>query len=186
MSRSTLISAVFCSFALSAFVVGTTPAAAQEMAAPYLRAEVRTDTAVWVHLMNHDLPIAVSDWQLTDAEGTAVPLASVLPNTRDTALLTPASPIDPRRVYYAAVPSLGLKVRVRFDGWFRTLYSDKALGATIAEDGASTTFRVFAPRATGVKLYLYDDKDDKPDGARESIAMTRDSMVCSKQPCPAT
>lgn len=174
MSKSRLISAVFCSFAFTAVMAAPAPVAAQEIVAPYLRAEIRTDKAVWVHVLNHALPLQVSDWQLTDAEGTVVPLASVLPNTRDTALLTPKAAIDPRRVYYAAVPSLDLKVRVRFDGWFRTLYSNKAMGASIAEDGTSTTFRVFAPRATGVKLYLYDEKDDKPEAARAVVPMTRD------------
>lgn len=174
MTKARLFSALFCSFAFAATPVSV-PTSAQEAAAPYLRAEVRTDKAVWVHLMNHPLPMKVSDWRLTDAEGKVIPLTSVLPNTCDTALLTPKAPIDPRRVYYAAVPGLGLKVRVRFDGWFRTLYSDKVMGATIAEDGKSTSFRVFAPRATAVKLYLYDSKDDKPAAARETITMTRDT-----------
>ncbi|WP_262692175.1 alpha-amylase family glycosyl hydrolase [Kordiimonas aestuarii] len=151
-----------------------TAAQAEQASAPYLRAEIRTDKAVWVHLTGAGLPLTVNAWVLEDAAGAMVPLASVLPNGKDTALLTPAAAIDPRRVYYARVPALNLKARVRFDGWFRTLYSAKPLGATISPDGNTTSFRVFSPRATAVKLYLYDNATDGPAAAREVIPMRRD------------
>ena len=66
---------------------------------------------------------------------------------------------DIRRVYYLEVPSLNQKTICSYDGWFRELYSVKALGANV--DDGKTVFRVFAPRATNVILYLYNGKDDK-------------------------
>ncbi len=73
--------------------------------------------------------------------------------------------IDKRRVYYLEIPKLKLKSLCNFDGWFKQLKSDKELGANISTDGKSTSFRVFAPRATAVKLYLY-----KPENSIEQKA----------------
>ncbi len=62
---------------------------------------------------------------------------------------------DKRRVYYLSHNGLNLKELVSFDGWFKVLKSDKELGANVNELKTETSFRVFAPRATAVKLYLY-------------------------------
>ena len=70
------------------------------------------------------------------------------------------------KVHAKNQPSL----RARFDGWFPDLVSDKALGANIAADGASTTIRLFAPRATAVTLYLYDTA--KSNSVQKSLPMT--------------
>jgi 1,4-alpha-glucan branching enzyme len=42
----------------------------------------------------------------------------------------------------------------------RDLHSDKELGANISEDGKQTAFRLFAPRALKVILYLYNNNED--------------------------
>jgi pullulanase/glycogen debranching enzyme len=74
------------------------------------------------------------------------------------------SGVDKRRVYYVEIPTLKLKTLCSYDGWFSQLKSDKELGANLSEDKSQTTFRVFAPRATQVKLYLYESTGlvDKP------------------------
>ncbi|MFY7733627.1 MAG: alpha-amylase family glycosyl hydrolase [Bacteroidia bacterium] len=72
--------------------------------------------------------------------------------------LNTISGVDKRRVYYLEIPKFKLKTLVTYDGWFKTLKSNKELGANISDDGKQTTFRVFAPRATMVKLYLYKPK----------------------------
>ncbi len=152
------------------------PKAAAVQNVTSLRAEVRTAKAIWVHVdaPDENRPLLVSDWQLTDARGQKISLAAVLPNTRREMLLVPTDPIDIKRVHYLEHLASGEKVRVRFDGWFRTLYSAKAMGATIAQDGTSTTFRVFAPRADAVNLYLYDSADDSPEQARKRVSMSSD------------
>ena len=137
-----------------------------------LRAEIRTDKAIWVHVQGASLlPLDLGDWQLNMADGTPIPLVEVLPNDADELMLVPAVPLDITRVYYVTLPSAGLKVRARFDGWFRTLYSAKPLGATIR--AGSTSFRVFAPRARTVTLYLYAQANDSK--AQQEVVMARDS-----------
>ena len=153
------------------------PEAAATQSVKNLRAEVRGPKAIWVDVETaaDARPLKIEDWRLTDAAGHEIALAAVLPNTLREMLLVPAQPIDIKRVHFVEITGGGPKVRVRFDGWFRTLYSDKALGAVIAKDGKSTSFRVFAPRADGVRLYLYEGADDAPANARQKVDMVRDA-----------
>ncbi|MCF8254490.1 MAG: pullulanase [Bacteroidia bacterium] len=88
--------------------------------------------------------------------------------------LTPEKSIDRRRVYYLEIPELKEKILCSWEPWFKTIKSDKELGANISGDGKSTSFRVFSPRATELKLYLYKNKDQKE--ADEIIAMKSDEM----------
>jgi len=152
------------------------PEAAAKQNVTNLRAEVRGAKAIWVDVETaaDARPLKITDWRLSDAKGREIALAAVLPNTLRESLLVPAEPIDIKRVYYVEIKDGGPKVRVRFDGWFRTLYSGKPLGAVIGADGKSTSFRVFAPRAEAVKLYLYDKADDTPAEARQTIDMEQD------------
>ncbi|WP_343269994.1 alpha-amylase family glycosyl hydrolase [Kordiimonas marina] len=138
-----------------------------------LRAEIRGEKAIWVREVGGKR-LDPALWQLTDAKGGVIPITAVLPQQADTVLIVPKQPINIRRVYYVALPADKLRVRARFDGWFRTLYSDKPLGANVAPDHKSTTFRVFAPRATAVSLYLYDKPDEKPNSLMEPLALVRD------------
>lgn len=73
--------------------------------------------------------------------------------------LVPESSIDIRRVYYLTIPSLNQKILCNWDPWFKQLKSNKELGANINQN--TTTFRVFAPRATMVKLYLFSNQNQK-------------------------
>jgi pullulanase len=67
----------------------------------------------------------------------------------------PAVDLDRRRVYYIDEMSHNLHALVSFDGWFRHMYSDKKLGAFYDARSGKTIFRIFAPRATQVFLFLY-------------------------------
>jgi pullulanase/glycogen debranching enzyme len=129
---------------------------------PRLRAELRSDDTVWATLTGENVtrPLDAAAWRLTDGQGRPIPVAHVVPNTATETLLVPAQPLDPKRVYYLELPALSLKAHVRRDPWFRTLYSDKPLGANI--DDGLTTFRLFSPRADRVRLYLYRHADDPP------------------------
>ena len=139
---------------------------------PSVKAEIRRSGTIWVQFEGADRPLSPSSYRLTNADGQEVPIADILPNEEKTALVIPAEPIDIRRVYYLELPEWRQKTLCSFDGWFRELYSDKPLGANIAADGSSTAFRLFAPRAEMVKLYLYEGKDDEE--AKEVIEMEVD------------
>jgi len=178
-----LIGVVTVCAALQLLVGGETvaqskvPEVAAVQAVKNLRAEIRAPKAIWVDVDADTTarPLKISDWVLTDAKGREIALAAVLPNTDREMLLVPAEPLDIKRVHHVTLKEAGLKVRVRYDGWFRTLYSAKALGATIAPDKNSTGFRVFAPRASAVKLYLYSGADDAAGDAQQVIEMVSDA-----------
>jgi len=115
--------------------------------------------------------LSPSDYQLTSEDGRRIPIAQVLPNTATDSLMALGEDIDPRRVYYLSYPRHRLKSLCKRDGWYRTLYSNAALGAHVAPDGQSTTFRLFAPRAERVGLYLYRNAEDLPSDAWKTIDM---------------
>lgn len=143
---------------------------------PRLKAEIQGEKAIWVRLSGTGVSrsLAPLDYKLTDAKGALVPVAAIVPRTSTELLLVPASPIDRRRVYYLEYPANGLKTLCRRDGWFRQLYSTKILGAEVESNGRQTTFRVFAPRAERLQLYLYDHEDDSIQQCRQQVQMQRD------------
>lgn len=102
-------------------------------------------------------------FDLTNAKGTHIKIKSVqIINQTKTSvsIIIQAEPdIDKRRVYYLKSHEIKETVLVSYNEWFKTLKSSKPLGADIIEN--KTHFGVFAPRATEVKLYLYQHKDDK-------------------------
>jgi pullulanase/glycogen debranching enzyme len=104
-------------------------------------------------------PLLPADYRLTDAAGSEIPIAAVLPMEAHSALVKPAVPIDRRRVHFMEIPSLGLRTPCTFDGWFRQTYSAQPLGANIQAD--TTAIRLFAPRADTVRLYLYQGRKDQ-------------------------
>ncbi|KAA3663059.1 MAG: pullulanase [Calditrichaeota bacterium] len=122
-----------------------------------LKAELKNENLIWAEILG-ERPLVPSAYRIIDARGNEIPVAGVLPNESRTTLIVPAQPLDKKRVYFLAIPSLELKAHCSFDGWFRDTYSTKELGANV-ENGA-TSIRLFAPRAELVKLYLYKGKDD--------------------------
>jgi pullulanase/glycogen debranching enzyme len=140
-----------------------------------LIAEINATNTIWVQLSGDEVNRSnkAEDWLLEKFDGTVIPIEEILPNTSDEALLKPHSSFDKNRVHYLTYKPLNLRVLCRFDGYYRTLYSSKELGANVASDKKSTSFRLFAPRAEGVKLYLYDNKDEVT--AKQTLAMQRDA-----------
>jgi pullulanase/glycogen debranching enzyme len=145
-----------------------------DQTAPRLRAEIHGPTDIRFTLVGADHPTDHTAYRLTNGQGVDVPIASVRSIAVSEALLVPASALDPMRVHYLEIPSIGVRALVRRDPIFRTLHSDKPLGAVIAEDGSATTFRLFAPRADAVRLHLYRDRLDRPDDARRVVEMEQD------------
>jgi pullulanase/glycogen debranching enzyme len=146
-------------------------------AAPEIRfrAEIHGPTAIRFTLSGTERPSDAAAYRLTDGQGQDLPVADVLPNTATESLLIPRAPLDPLRVHYLEIPDLGLRTLVRRDPIFRNLYSAKPLGAVVAPDRSTTTFRIFSPRAHAVRLYLYDDMHDSPDEAVRVVNMVRDA-----------
>jgi len=130
-----------------------------EIQPPSLKAEFRDPFTIWAHIGGLDRSFETADYIMTTAEGSEIELAGILPNTATETLISTQKPINIDQVHYLSIPSENLKTAVSFDGWFRRLYSDKTLGATIAEKGSGTTFRLFAPRADNVRLMLYETAD---------------------------
>jgi glycosidase len=149
--------------------------AIQAAPAPSLRAEISGPRAVLAMIANTPRSFDSSAYKLTDSDGKVIPIARILPNDGTKTLVVPAVDLDLGRSYFLEMPAVNLKTRVRPDGWFRNLYSNKPLGANISSDGGSTSFAVFSPRAQKVKLYLYDRPEAPPSGAKQVIDMTRDA-----------
>jgi len=130
--------------------------------APALKAEIHRSKTIWAWTSGYGIqrPLDKASYKLKDAKGNEIPIASILPNDGSKTLITPAIELDIRRVYYLEIPAYNLKAQCSFDGWMRDLYSDKELGANINETGTQTAFRLFAPRALKVILYLYNNNND--------------------------
>ena len=137
--------------------------------APSLKAELLSDHLIWAEISG-DRPLDKASYRLTNAKGEVIPIAGILPNESKTLLVKPAITLDKKRVYFLEIPSLNLKSHCSFDGWFRTTYSSKELGANI--DNGNTSIRLFAPRADSVQVYLYRDRQDEK--AYQSYPMQED------------
>ena len=121
-----------------------------------LKAELHDSRTIWAEVKG-ERSLDVADYRITDAEGKEVPIAVVLPHTASLILIKTAEDINIKRVYFLEIIPSKVLAFCSFDGWFRYLYSSKELGANI-HDG-KTSIRVFAPRAEGMRVYLYKDKD---------------------------
>lgn len=153
-------------------VTGTDLVFMQDAQLSGLMAELRNEWLIWADVQGDVRPLKPEAYRITDAKGNEIKVAGVLPNGAATTLIRPAEALNKKRVYFLEIPELGLKAHASFDGWFRETYSTKELGANI--DDGNTSVRIFAPRATLVKLYLYKDKDDKE--AFETVDMKEDDQ----------
>lgn len=148
------------------FLFGQTP--------PRLRAELRGERAVWATITGTERPLDRARYRLERADGSEVAISTVLPNEAETVLIVPAEPLDVRRVHYLIVDTgeaRPLRAFTSFDGIFRTIYSDKPLGAEVAD--GRTDLRLFAPRADSVAVFFYDEATGSE---RARYALVRDAM----------
>jgi pullulanase/glycogen debranching enzyme len=125
---------------------------------PNLTAEIRDKYTIWAWISGVERSLNPAEYKLTTHSGEEIKIADVYPNTADQTLISLSEPIDITRVHQLEIESQGLLADLRYDGWFRELYSDKALGAEVDVENGTTSIRLFAPRATNVRLMLYDDK----------------------------
>jgi pullulanase/glycogen debranching enzyme len=117
---------------------------------------------------------SVADYALYGMDGTTIGIAQVLPRRSNEILIIPDRNLDVRRLHRLVIAGTEDPILVRRNDWFRTLYSDKPLGAVVSEDGSETAFRLFAPRADAVNLHLFLDADQDLDQPEKTIAMQRD------------
>ena len=137
------------------------------------KAELRDSNLIWAHVEGNR-PLSSSDYRVTDAAGNDVPISAVLPNEASSTLIYTKEAMDLKRVYFLELPEYGLKVHCSFDGWFRETYSSKPLGANV--NNGQTVIRLFAPRAEGVKLYLYEGKGDTEAYKVEELKVDQDGV----------
>ena len=140
---------------------------------PGLKAEIRSDGLIWATITG-ERPLLPEAYRLTDAKGNEIGISGILPYDGRQLLVKPARAIDKTRVYFLEIPSLHLRSHCSYTGWFRDLYSTRELGANI--DEGITTVRLFAPRATDVKLYLYEGKDDDKPFAEHNLVRQSDGV----------
>ncbi|MDP2959526.1 MAG: alpha-amylase family glycosyl hydrolase [Longimicrobiales bacterium] len=141
-----------------------------------LRAEIHGPTEITFTLTGAVKPALASAYRLTDGRGRALPIADVLPRSATESLLVPGTVLDALRVHYLEIPEMGLRALVRRDPIFRTLYSPKPMGAAVSGDARETAFRIFSPRASAVRLYLYRGRDDGAAEAERIVDMVRDEV----------
>ncbi|MEK7729620.1 MAG: alpha-amylase family glycosyl hydrolase, partial [candidate division KSB1 bacterium] len=146
---------------------------AHEVVPTQVRAELVSERHVRVLMSgeNVKLSLKANDYRLTLADGKVLAIAAVLRISPKELHLRPALPLDLKRVHYVEVLYLKQKVVASFDGYFRHLYSEKELGANYDAKQNHTMFRVFAPRATSVKLFLYQAAEGN---ALQTLAMKQD------------
>jgi pullulanase len=87
--------------------------------------------------------------------------------------IVPSKDIEISRLHYLKTPYKNDVIPVNYNGWFKHLYSDKALGANFIVEENATWIRLFAPRADSVKVYLYLEPDDS---AENVIPLERDDQ----------
>jgi pullulanase/glycogen debranching enzyme len=150
--------------------LSVTPSVAQAL----LNAQILGPRAVEVTIDASAKPFQTGDLSLSTLDGRVITIASVLPKRADTYLVVPDSDMDPARLHVLTTSKDSSRVFVRRDEWFKTLYSDKPLGAVVSDDRSHTDFRIFAPRASLVKLHLFSDRFGDLDQPDKSIDMSRD------------
>jgi len=130
---------------------------AHEYNPPRLIAEMVSPRHIYAQLSGEGIEISLNPdrFQLLDAHGKETTISRIFYIKPGELHIYPEYDIDIRRVYYLSDKKTGLKALVSYDGWFKHLYSGKQLGAFFDQEKGKTIFRLFAPRATSVNLYLY-------------------------------
>jgi pullulanase len=143
-----------------------------------LSAEIFRDGTIVLSLKGKELanPLDINTYRLTNAKGQTFAIESVTPIDDSSWRITPSESIDAKRVYYITVASLNLRTLCRRDGWMREIDSTKTLGSEISQDGKSTTWRLFAPRADAIRLYLYDEADDEKPSQTHPLQCDNDGV----------
>lgn len=140
------------------------------------RAEIVNSDIIYLYHAAAAHSLSADNYSIKDHQGREIEVSTILPDLATRSRLIPSEPLDKNSVYWVQSRIDGQNIRARFDGWFRNIYSDRALGATVADDGTHTDFAIFAPRATQVILYLYESAEHTPKDAVAAIKLESDEM----------
>jgi pullulanase/glycogen debranching enzyme len=141
--------------------------------APSLKAEIIDKRTLWVTIKGVERSFDPLDYHLIDYQGKTIHISTILPHEEHTLLVHTSEEMDAKRMHYFSYDDIDESVLCSFDGWYKTLYSDKPLGAEISKNKSTTSFRIFSPRAEGIKIYLYSGPQGK---AYESHEMVNDGQ----------
>ncbi len=144
--------------------------------APEFRAEIVAARHIRFYVLRGDASPSLdpAHYRLRRADGSPVPIAAVFWTGSRMVHVYPAEDLDIRRVYYLIVHGHEGEYLCSFDGWMRHCYTDAKLGAHYESERDATTFRVMAPRADSVALYLYRGKSDAAPERRVPLARRSD------------
>jgi len=92
---------------------------------------------------------------LSTFRGKLIPIERVFYIAPGELQIVPSVKIDIRRLYDLKIKYVRQKVTLSYNGWFRSLYSNKKLGANYLPQRNQTVIRLFAPRADSVFVFLY-------------------------------
>ena len=143
-------------------------------------AELRGDRSVWVEVQGADRPFDAAAYRIVRWDGEEIAVELVTPHEARSALLVASDPLATNQVHHVEVETGGETLRgmARFDGLWRDLASSAPLGASVdvpcanCARVASTTIRLFAPRADSVTVHLYAARTGP---ATSDWPMTRDA-----------
>jgi pullulanase/glycogen debranching enzyme len=129
-----------------------------------MKSEIVSEFDVRLLISGKDITMSLNpkDYRLYGSNGVEIPIHKVFYIRPGEIQLYPGKKLDKRRVYFVENKFNAVKSMVSFDGWFRNTYSNKKMGAFYEYDSDRTWFRLFAPRATLVNLYLYKDVSNNP------------------------
>lgn len=137
----------------------------------WLKPELRKIRGIWVTNYNCPRSLDKKDYSLTNAKQQTIEIEDIIPIEENVTLIVPKIDLDLRKSYYLCVTSLNLMAQCSHEPMFRETYSSKTLGANISPDNKNTTFRIFAPRAERIKLYLYRNPEDEASYATHELGM---------------
>ncbi len=119
------------------------------------------DIRVFMTGQKETISLDPDDYRLFKADGIEIPIHKIFYIRPGEVQIYPGEKLDKRRVYFLQDKKHDLRSLVSYNGWFRHSYSKKKLGTYYDSKINKTWFRLFAPRATLVKLYLYKDPEEK-------------------------
>ena len=122
-----------------------------------LKAEIFNSRHINARFTGKDIVLSYDpkDYRLFDTRGLEIAISNVFYLGPNEIWIRPSKDLDIGKIHYLSSMNHNLKSICRYDGWFRTSYSDKELGAFYEPNPDKTWFRLFAPRANMVKVYLY-------------------------------
>jgi len=160
----------FCIVCLAGSLLSSSQALAQVLDS----ATILHERGIEITVSDATARLHLKDLNLFSSQGTQVGLSAIVPRRAGTFLLVPDGRLDPRLLHSLVWLPGDERITVRRDAWFSSLYSSKPLGAVVSEDGSETVFRLFAPRATAVRLHLFLDRDAPLDEPSTVVLLSRD------------